>query len=317
MLQFIKNWTLPIAIVAGIIGYFLFAYLPVFNPLKPYAQPVVSVVQPVLIFSMLFLSFCKIDIRNIRFRLAHLWLILIQCVSFSLLGLSIYFFPQLPGHIIVEGAMLCLICPTATAAAVVTQKLGGDATDVTAYTVIINLVVAVVIPLLITLIYPGHSAGFIASFMLILGKVFPVLICPLLLAQFIRFVIPRVHHILCSYRNLAFYMWAVALSLAIAVTVKSIVHSTHPLSELIGVAVISLVCCVIQFTLGKKIGQRCGYQISTTQALGQKNTVFAIWLGYTFLNPVASMAGGFYSIWHNLYNTWQLRKTEAAGKAVK
>lgn len=40
--------------------------------------------------------------------------------------------------------MLCLIVP-ATAAAVVTQKLGGDAADVTIYTLLINLSVAVTI----------------------------------------------------------------------------------------------------------------------------------------------------------------------------
>ena len=40
-----------------------------------------------------------------------------------------------------------------------------------------------------------------------------------------------------------------------------------------------------------------------------------------FLLPEAELAGGFYSIWHNCYNTWQMyrkRKADearAAGKA--
>ena len=42
------------------------------------------------------------------------------------------------------------------------------------------------------------------------------------------------------------------------------------------------------------------------QACGQKNTVLAIWVGYTFLDPLTSVAGGFYTIWHNLFNAWQL-----------
>ena len=46
--------------------------------------------------------------------------------------------------------------------------------------------------------------------------------------------------------------------------------------------------------------------LTAGQALGQKNTVFAIWMGYTFMDPVTSVAGGFYSIWHNCFNTWQL-----------
>lgn len=51
-------------------------------------------------------------------------------------------------------------------------------------------------------------------------------------------------------------------------------------------------------------------RITAGQSLGQKNTVFGIWMGYTFLDPVTSLAGGFYSIWHNCFNTWQLRRKE-------
>ena len=52
----------------------------------------------------------------------------------------------------------------------------------------------------------------------------------------------------------------------------------------------------------------CGFELALF-------TVFAIWLGYTFFTPVVSVAGGFYSIWHNCYNSWQLyrkRKSKAA-----
>ena len=55
------------------------------------------------------------------------------------------------------------------------------------------------------------------------------------------------------------------------------------------------------------------------QSLGQKNTVFAIWMGYTFFTPVTAVAGGFYSVWHNIVNSWQLyrqRKREEAEEAM-
>ena len=225
-----------------------------------------------------------------------------------MLGLVIYMFPHVTGRVIIEAGMLCMICPTATAAAVVTQKLGGDAADVTSYTLLINLLVAILIPAFLPVIYPTHCQSFELSFCLILGKVFPVLICPLFLAQFVRLFCRKTHSFLCSFRNLAFYLWAVSLSIAIAVTTRSFVHTDHPLSELLGIAVVSFCCCLLQFALGRYIGKRKGYAVSTTQALGQKNTVFAIWLGYTFFNPVTSLAGGFYSIWHNLYNTWQMQR---------
>ena len=58
------------------------------------------------------------------------------------------------------------------------------------------------------------------------------------------------------------------------------------------------------------MGRRYDMQVTVAQSLGQKNTVFAIWMGYTFLNPVTSIAGGFYSVWHNIYNSYQLAKLE-------
>lgn len=308
MLDFLKNWTLPIAIVGGIVSYFVFAHFSCFDSLRPYAPQVVSVVQPVLIFCMLFLSFCKIDMRQMVLRKAHIYLLCIQSVVFVLFGLILYFFPLISGRVIMEAAMLCMICPTATAAAVVTQKLGGNAADVTSYTLLINLIVALLIPVFLPVIYPSQNQSFEVSFGLILGKVFPVLICPLLLAQFIRFTCTKLHAFLASFRNLAFYLWAVSLSIAIAVTTRSMVHTDHSFSELGGIALVSLLCCLVQFAVGHYIGKRSGFTVSTTQALGQKNTVFAIWLGYTFFNPITSLAGGFYSIWHNLYNTWQIQK---------
>jgi BASS family bile acid:Na+ symporter len=75
-----------------------------------------------------------------------------------------------------------------------------------------------------------------------------------------------------------------------------------------GIAVVSLICCLVQFAVGRRIGARYGEVIAAGQSLGQKNTVFAIWFAYTFLTPVTAIAGGFYSVWHNLVNTYQLQR---------
>jgi len=65
-------------------------------------------------------------------------------------------------------------------------------------------------------------------------------------------------------------------------------------------------------------GRKFDDEISGGQALGQKNTVFAIWVGYTFFTPITSIAGGFYSIWHNVFNSWQLyRKNKENGMIGK
>ena len=104
----------------------------------------------------------------------------------------------------------------------------------------------------------------------------------------------------------------IALSIAIATTTKSIIHSPISIYYETGIALISLACCAIQFYIGKKIGKKYNASITAGQSLGQKNTVFAIWMGYTFMTPATSIAGGFYCIWHNAYNSWQLYRKDKA-----
>lgn len=310
MLKFLKTWALAVAIVCGASAYWLYAACPFFDPVRPFVPGVVAVVQPSLIFLMLFLTFCKVDARSLRLRRWHGWLLLSQCGLFALLSALLIICPQLPGRLLVEAAMLCLVCPTATAAAVVTSRLGGDTTGVVTYTLLINFAVAVVVPLLVPLLHPDASLGFFLSFRLILLKVFPMLILPFVAAQLLRAFLPRVRRKLASYSNLVFYLWAVSLSLAIAVSVRSISHSTNAATDLAGIAAVSLLTCVLQFAGGRIIGRRYGCPVAACQSFGQKNTVFAIWMGYTFLNPLTAIAGGFYSIWHNVFNSWQLYKAK-------
>ena len=48
-------------------------------------------------------------------------------------------------------------------------------------------------------------------------------------------------------------------------------------------------------------------------ALGQKNTVLAIWMAYTYLNPASAIAPGSYVVWQNIINSWQLWKKRRNG----
>lgn len=316
LMEFIKNWTLPISMITGALAYFVYVNVPLFEPIRPYANSIVGLVQPVLIFSMLFLTFCKIAPDELRLRRWYLWHILIQVLLFAAFSGILILFPDTPSRVLVESAMLCLICPTATAAAVVTAKLDGKAADITAYTIIINITVAIVAPLLFPLAHPHTGLTFLPTFSMIIRKVFPILICPLLAAWGVRRFWPSLHRILLRVKDLSFYLWAVALAIAIATTVKAIVHSNMPVAYELGIAAVSLVCCLFQFAAGKRIGRVYGETTEGGQALGQKNTVFIIWMGYTFLSPITAVAGGFYSVWHNVINSYQLyqkRKTDAVG----
>ncbi|MCM1319076.1 MAG: transporter [Muribaculaceae bacterium] len=306
MINFIKNWTLPISILSGIILYFIYVNIPALNDTHAFVNDAISVIQPALIFAMLFLTFLSIGPHDLRIRRWHFLLIGMQISLFGALAYLLSYIADNGMRIILESAMLCMLCPTATAAAVVTRKLGGSAADITTYTILINLTIAVSAPALLPIAHPMPDMGFISTFVLIIGKVFPLLICPLLLAWGIRKFAPALMHKLTKFRDLPFYLWAVALALAIGVTVKAIMHSHISSMYLLGILAVTFVCCILQFFIGKKIGRHYDQLIEGGQSLGQKNTVFIIWMGYTFLSPVTAMAGGLYSVWHNIYNSWQL-----------
>lgn len=316
--QTFKDWTLPIAIVAGVMSYFLYTAIPVLAPYKGLTLNIISIVQPTLLFAMLFVALCKVEPSQLRPHRWHLWLLLIQGGLFCLLALILIFLnacgptqsSSFKGELegLFQGAMICLICPTATAAAIVTQKIGGTIEGVVTYTVFINILAALLIPAVVPLVYPQQGLGFVHSFWIIMGRVFPMLICPFFAALLVRYVFPSFHRRVIATHDLAFYLWAVSLALGIAVSTKSAMHAHASLWLFVGLALVSLATCIFQFWAGRVIGRRYGQPIAGSQALGQKATVFGIWAAYTFLNPVSSLAPGFYSIFHNLWNTIQINR---------
>ena len=336
MKKTIKDWMLPIAMVTGASIYLLYHIMP--EPVHvagPVLEGIVGVVQPLLIFTMLFLTFCRIEPKDLKPHRGHWWLLLIQGGLFTALGLlAAWVLRAYPENsqslvILIECAMLCLIAPTATAAAVVTRKLGGDAPGLTTYIVLINMLVAVLVPLIVPVVHPLTNPNFWDSFSKIMAKVFPLLITPCLCAWLVRYLAPKLHTRLLKYPDLPFYIWSVALTLAIAVTTRSIAHTTLSVGLLMQMSVISLICCAFQFAAGRYIGghyrsklERSGFykqaekiteirKITAGQAMGQKNTIFVIWMAITFMTPETAIVGGLYSVWHNIYNSWQLYR---AGK---
>ena len=308
IITFLKNWTLPVSMISGALAYYICRQLPLSYEVKFDILTVIEVLQPVLLFLMLFVAFCKIKPTDLKPHRWHLWLLLTQCLLFAAACAALWLYPSTGLRVIIEGFMLAIICPTATACAVVTQKLGGDSAATTSYTIIINMVVALLCPLLLPVAHPQEGLTFFPAFMVIIHKVFPLLIVPLFLAWFVRYLMPSFHKRIVATKDLAFYMWAVSLAIAIAVTCKALAHSHESMWNVGGIAVVTLVACLFQFSFGKWIGAHYGKKMEAGQALGQKNTVFIIWLGYTFLSPITAAAGGFYSVWHNLVNSWQLYK---------
>ena len=306
MLRFLKNWTLPIAMLIGTLAYLMFAKWTFLAPLKPMVNGLVSFITPWLIFAQLLLTFCKIDLKELKPKRWHLWLLMIQGFSCALTAGVLLCVPM--GELskgFWEGMMVCLICPTATAAAVITGKLGGNAATLTTYTLLSNLLGAVMVPLVFPLVEPHEGLTFWVAFLKILSKVFPLLLAPFFVALFLKHYVRNVHRWLMEHSGMAFYIWAFALALVMGQTARSLINSD--LSAWL-VALGGLFTCAVQFLLGKRIGSVYHDRISAGQALGQKNTVLAIWMASAYLHPLATIAPGSYVLWQNIVNSYQLWK---------
>ena len=317
-IKFLKDWMLVIGMVSGAGAYLIYMQLTSLHSAGPVLELICRKTQPILLFLMLFISFSRIEPRQLHPTKWHLKNLLIQVLTFLVLCFTVIWAMHstsgaaswvIRHRVLFETAMLCMICPTATACAVVTGKLGGDMAQVVMYTILINLTVSIAVPLTVPLLYPQAGITFIAAFSRILAKVFPLLILPCLTAWAVRWIMPRFHEWIASKINLSFYLWSVALTIAVMMSTRAIVKSGVGIWTLVGIALVSMTCCIFQFWTGRIIGKRCGSRIEASQALGQKNTVFGIWMGYTFWNPLVSVAGGFYTIWHNVHNTRQIYKT--------
>lgn len=314
VLSFIKRWSLVVSLLAGTLIYLLFSRVSFLEPIGADAEPLLVGALPVLLFVLLFVTFCKIDVRDLRPRPWHFWLQLLRIVL-SLALVAGIVCAGVPGvRLVLVGVFVCVACPTAAAAAVVTEKLGGSIASMTIYTIIDNVVTSVVVPLLLPLIERGVDVSFFTAMLMVLRNVAFVLVVPLALALLCRRLVPRITSAIAGVRNLAFYIWCVNLAIVTGVTVRNILHATVSGSTLVMLLALPLLVTLALFAMGKAVGHAYGDSVSAGQALGQKNTVVGIWIALTFLDPLSALAPGAYVIWQNLVNSWQIWYKEKYGR---
>lgn len=310
----IRKNALFFAMGLGALCYELFARVPLLEPCGDVLGPWMSEWLPIGLFAILYVTFCKIKLHELRPRTWHFVIQLVRtCISASVVGLIILFGDNPDVKLILEGIFICFICPTASAAAVVTEKLGGSIGSLTVFTMIANVVTMIIIPLFFPIVEREADITFLSTMLMVLRNVTLVLVVPLILALLSRRVIPDVVKKLNTYRDLGFYIWCANLAIVTGVTLQNLHHSTVSGWVLWTLLISPLAVCLIQFAIGKAVGRHYGDSISAGQALGQKNTVVGIWLTLSFLNPLAAVAPGAYVLWQNLVNGWQIWYKEKYG----
>ena len=301
----------------GSVLYITFAFVPQLDGAARFFDPILDALFPVFMFFILLVTFCKVDFRRMRPARWHAWISIEQFIVVGIIvGLIVGLRPSGNTLVLSEGLLTCIIAPTAAAAAVVTAKLGGNLETMTTYTFLSNLLCALMVPVFFPIVNPSADMTFMAAFLKILYKVFLVLVMPMLLAYLIKHYAPRLHRRIIGVKDLSFYIWAVSLALVTGTTVKHIVHSNASLTFLLIMAAGSLVVCIVQFAVGRSIGRRHGVKVESGQALGQKNTAFAIWMAYTYLTPLCSVGPGCYILWQNIINSLEIARTPGGAKSA-
>ncbi len=287
--QRIKPWMLPFAMLCGILFH---NYIEIIGWIVPY-----------LIFTMLTITFCKVRLSDFGFS-PMMWMML----AVQILGAVLVFVLIRPLSLeVAQAIFICIICPTATAAPVVTGMLGGSVPKVATYSVLSNLSVAVLAPFLFVWVGGDTDISFFEEFKSILLRVAPIIVIPLLIGVLMEYTLPGLRHSIASVQGVSFYLWAVSLVVVVGRAVAFIL--TEPASAIPSMIVMALgsgVACVLLFIIGRRIGRRFDEPVTSAQALAQKNTILAIWMALTYLNPISSVGPAAYVAWQNTINSVQM-----------
>ena len=311
--QFVKDWTLPVAIAVGTLVYLIFYFVPQLDVAGEHLGKVVDTIFPMMVFSTLFTTFCRIDFHQMR---PHRWHVGVLVTQLALVALNCWIIFAVEADasqkLLWESVLTCIIGPAATASPVITAKIGGNINTMTAFVVMSSFASALMIPLAFPMLERGTDLDFMSAFLVILNKLAMVLVAPLVLGWLMQHYAKRACAWIVGIPDLSFYLWSVQLSVTSGVTVRNIMHAEAPLTVLVMIAVMSLILCFTLFLIGRSIGRHLGDEICGGQAMFQKNTALSIWVAYTYLHPVASVGAGCYVLWQNIVNSLELyeyRKT--------
>ena len=112
IIRFVKRWILPCAMVLGACVYLLFSRVRPLEPVGDAVGPLLLEAMPVLIFAMLYVTFCKIRLHDLRLAPWHIWLQVIRVAVAGLLVLTVVVVLSLASQRfnVAEGVKLYVLC---------------------------------------------------------------------------------------------------------------------------------------------------------------------------------------------------------------
>lgn len=288
MKNFLHSYGKVLALLASMLAG---ALLPQFHSLSFLIQYFLMV--------MLFFAFLDVEFKPRSFQKRLVW-VLIANLAIAFLGYWIFSFFNTS---LALAAFITGIAPTAITSPVIVSFIEGRVEYVLASVLLTNVAMALVVPIALPFVV-GAAAH--VTIWEILQPVLVTVFAPLILAHLVRLLPSGAQAFIRQGKRYTFPTWLVCLFIICAKAFdfmrNTSAGSVHLLLE---IALLSLAICVVNFSVGALIGGRELWQESS-QALGQKNNTFSIWVALTFINPLVAMGPTFYVLYHNLYNSFQI-----------
>jgi bile acid:Na+ symporter, BASS family len=273
-----------------------------FGALLPQAHLFSFLIQDLLMI-MLFLAFLDIDFKPQRFQKSVIWILLAN----TAVAFSVYLVLAPFDLTLALSAFMTAIAPTAIAAPVIIGFIQREVEYVVAAVLVTNLSSALIVPLALPSLIGAEVQ---ISVWQVLRPVMVVMFVPLILAQLVSRLPPKTKHIIRKGKTFSFPIWLANLFI-ISANASNFLRNEGSNSgfNLIVIALISLLICIVNFSLGAFLGGRLHWQ-EASQSLGQKNLSFVIWIALTFINPLVALGPMFYIVYHHVYNSWSIYRFE-------
>ena len=108
--KFFRKFSLPCSLVLGAVGYLIFANVPFLEPLGDAVGPKLVDMMPVVLFALLYVTFCKIEIKEMKPKAWHFILQLIRTsLALMMVVLIFEFGDNYETKLVLEGAFICFI----------------------------------------------------------------------------------------------------------------------------------------------------------------------------------------------------------------
>jgi BASS family bile acid:Na+ symporter len=231
-----------------------------------------------------------------------------------------------------QAAFFTAVTPTAAAAPVIVNLLGGSISFATVGFLLSTLCMSAALPFLIPPVLhrpvwgelPAaltngslsiwESCGTFLTWLgdqpagLILGRVFFVTLLPMVFAVLLRRKFgERARNWGNRLTASTLYVWVGLVAIIASSASQSLKEHTaaYPASDIWWVLLIDIVLCVGMFALGALLG-RPKHLRECSQLLGQKNTSYTTYLAFACDAPFAALGPAFYVFFHNTWNGLQL-----------